>query len=399
MIAPSALLSRCLASLLLLWSWTGAACLQARVLSTEAEISLLTIAPGAELYSAFGHTAIWVHDPVARIDRVYNYGTFDFQPGKEMEFYLNFIQGRLNYRLDVETYDHFERVYHYFERSYFAQVLELTQAQKQAVYDFLETNYLPENRYYLYEFFYDNCATRVRDLFKEVLGEGLQYAEVSQPTEQTFRDLLWVYLENRHWAGFGIDLALGAVVDQPITPRQRMFLPDFLAEEFAQAKVLTPQGTKPLVAERRDLYPGEFDVEAEPWFLWPRFLFWLLALAVGWLTYRQWRGARYQAIWDRLLFGGSGLSGLVLLLLWVATIHTAPAQNYNLLWLLPTHLVAAVMLLRREPPRWGRYYWLASLVLTAIPLLGWYWLPQAFHPAFLPWMLVLVLRSFWLYQR
>ncbi len=154
-----------------------------------------------------------------------------------------------------------------------------------------------------------------------------------------------------------------------------------------------------MVAERRDLSPGEFDVEAEPWFLWPRFLFWLLALAVGWLTYRQWRGARYQAIWDRLLFGGSGLSGLVLLLLWVATIHTAPAQNYNLLWLLPTHLVAAVMLLRREPPRWGRYYWLASLVLTAIPLLGWYWLPQAFHPAFLPWMLVLVLRSFWLYQR
>lgn len=381
--------------------WIGCALLTAlplvaRQLSPRAEISLLTIDPGAELYSAFGHTAVWIHDPGLGFDRVYNYGTFDFQPGKELEFYLNFVQGRLNYRLDVETYRHFDRVYRYFKRAYFAQVLNLTQAQKQAVYDFLETNYLPENRYYLYEFFYDNCATRVRDLFKSVLGDSLRYAAVQQPTAQTHRDLLEVYLEDRYWADFGIDLALGAVVDHRVTPWERMFLPDFLADEFAQARVLTPAGEQPFVRERRDLYPGALTVQPEPWYLRPSVLFALLALAGGWLTYRQWRSQRLRLGWDVALFGLSGLGGLVLLLLWVATIHTAPAHNYNLLWLLPTHLLVAPLLLRTRRPAWLGRYFLISAALTALPILGWLFLPQQFNPAFGPWMLLLLTRSLWL---
>lgn len=374
-------------------------------LSPQAEISLLTIDPGADLYSAFGHTGVRVHDPATGFDRVYNYGTFDFQPPL-WKFYVNFMQGRLNYRLDTESYRRFERVYHYYGRAYFAQVLNLSQAQKQAVYEFMETNYLPENRYYLYEFFYDNCATRVRDLLKEVLGDSLHYYQPQEPLDMTFRDFLWLSLDKRRWAGFGIDLGIGAVVDRPITPWESMFLPEFLAVEFGKATVQTPRGEEALVATRRNLYPGTYTVTAEPWYIRPIFLFWLLfAVGLG-LTLRQWQRDRSAAelrrprvIGDVLLFTLSGFAGLVLLLLWVATIHTATVQNYNLLWLLPTHLVAGFALLRKRSPSWLHRYWQVSTLVTLVPILGWYVLPQHFNPAFLPWMLLLVMRSGYLWWR
>ncbi len=365
--------------------------LTSKTLSNRAEISLMTIAPGAELYSAFGHTAIWVSDPLSGVNTMYNYGTFDFKPDSLTQFYLNFTQGRLNYRLDTESYRQFDYVYQYFKRSYFAQVLDLNQAQKQAVYDFLENNYLPANRYYLYEFFFDNCATRVRDLFQEVLGDSLTYVGAQASMEMSFRDLLHQYLEDRRWAKFGIDLALGAVVDRDITPWESMFLPDYLATEFDSAMVSGANGDYPLVKEVRRLYEGEAAVQVEPWYVWPITLFWVLFLVVLGVSYLGWRQRNHRRITDILLFSLSGLSGLILSLLWFATIHTATVHNWNILWLLPTHLVAGLMLIR--PPKWlDKYFWLAA-VCSAIPLLTWFLLPQTFHPAFLPWMLMLLLRS------
>jgi hypothetical protein len=385
-----------LSSLLLLMlvaiPWLNAA----KPLSPRAEISVLTIAPGAELYSAFGHTGIWVHDPLGSgVNTVYNYGTFDFQEGKLLEFYLNFVSGRLNYRLDVESFRRFEYVYHYYERSYSAQVLDLDQDQKQAVYDFLETNYLPENRYYLYEFFYDNCATRVRDLFQAVLGDTLRYHAAQEPLEVTFRDLLWEYLRHRRWVGFGIDLILGADVDRPITPWESMFLPDYLAVELGQAQLQLGEEAHPLVKETRDMYQGRPAIAGEPWYLRPWFALSLLLLAVGALTYQEWqRGQRWRGL-DAALLLVSGLAGLVIFLLWFATIHTATVDNWNLLWLPPTHLVAGVLLARRQPPAWLQYYLWVSAGLTALPIVGWFFLPQAFNPAFLPWMLMLLTRCVW----
>jgi len=366
--------------------------LQARLLSPQAKISLLTIAPGEELYSAFGHTAIWVDDPITGINTVYNYGTFDFQPPL-WKFYLNFASGRLNYRLDTESYAHFERVYHYFERSYSAQVLQLTAAQKQRVYDFLEYNYLPENREYLYEFFYDNCATRVRDLFQEVLGDTLQYADYGVETDKTFRDYLWVYLKDRRWVGFGIDLLLGAAVDRPATHAEAMFLPDFLAEEFDRARLQTAsQMEKTFVRRTVQVYRGKAAVVAEPWPLRPLVICWVILGIVATFTARKWSDMQYRSGWDASLFIIAGIAGLILFLLWFATIHTATVQNYNLLWLLPTHLVAGFALLRKRRPSWLRGYFFFAAATTALPILGWFFLPQHFNPAFLPVMLLLLLR-------
>lgn len=364
----------------------------AKPLSPRAEISVLTIAPGADLYSAFGHTGIWVHDPLAGVNTVYNYGTFDFDPEKLTQFYLNFASGRLNYRLDVESFRRFEYVYHYLERGYTAQVLNLNSEQKQAAYDFLETNYLPENRYYLYEFFYDNCATRVRDLFQTVLGDSLEFQTPHQALNVTWRDLLWEYLRDRKWVGFGIDLLLGSSVDRKVTPWESMFLPDYLAVEIEEATLKTEKGKVPLVLEVREIYEGKPSIQAEPWYFRPWWIMGLLLLLVGGLTYGEWRQNRRWRGLDGALFILSGVAGLVIFLLWFTTIHTSTVNNWNLLWLLPTHLIAGALLLRKEPTIWLQYYLWVSAGLTALPILGWFFLPQAFNPAFLPWMLMLLMR-------
>ena len=143
-------------------------------ISKEARISLITISPGNQLYTRFGHSAIRINDPQQELDIVYNYGTFDFDtPG----FYTKFLRGKLLYFLSVYSFDRMVRTYEYFNQSVYEQELNLTFEQKIAVYNFLNWNYLPDNRYYLYDFFYDNCSSRIRDVFQDVVKENLDFHE------------------------------------------------------------------------------------------------------------------------------------------------------------------------------------------------------------------------------
>jgi hypothetical protein len=364
--------------------------LQSQQLSDEARISLLTIAPGEELYSAFGHSAVRVHDPRLGLDRVYNYGTFDFDPPG---FYGKFVLGKLNYRLDIEGFGRFERVYHFFRRSYREQEFNLSAEQRQALFNFLEVNYLPENRYYLYDFFFDNCATRIRDILGQVLGDSLRLRDPDAAGDSTFRDLLDVYLQDRPWPDFGIDLALGATVDRQATYSERMFLPDYLAAELSRAQVLRGGQPQPLVLRDEWLYEAPAEAAGGLWWLSPWAIWGTLLLALGLATWLGIRRGRWRRGLDVLLFSVSGLSGAILLFFWLCTDHKPAIWNLNVLWLLPTHLFFAWLLLRRKVPGWLRYYFMGSGALTALLLAGWLLLPQALNPAFIPWMLMLVLRS------
>ena len=145
----------------------------AQKLSPEAEISVLTLGPGkTELYSAYGHSAIRVNDPVYGYDAAYNYGTFDFN---QPNFYLNFTRGTLIYKLSVQDAKRFIEDYQYHDRSIVEQVLNLTPGQKQLVFDYLQNNAKPENADYYYDYFYDNCATRILYVFEEALNEEISF--------------------------------------------------------------------------------------------------------------------------------------------------------------------------------------------------------------------------------
>ena len=145
----------------------------AQTLSPTGKISLLTVSPGEELYSAFGHSALWVYDYERGIDRVYNYGTFDF---RTKGFYLKFVQGTLPYTLSVSSSYNILKGSRQSNRSVIEQELNLSSTQKEKLFLFLETNYLPENRQYLYKFFYDNCSTRLRDALVAACGDSLVYS-------------------------------------------------------------------------------------------------------------------------------------------------------------------------------------------------------------------------------
>src|ERR1041385_449800 len=172
-------------------------------LSPQAEISIITLGPWqGELYSAFGHSAIRVYDPKYPFDAFYNYGVFSFN---QPNFYLNFARGHLNYKLDVDPYAPWRDYYISYNRFVHEQILNLNAEQKQKVFDYLYWNSMPENQYYLYDYFYNNCATKLRDVIKITLKDQVQFDSTFIKTDYTIRQLTDLYLKHQPWGDLGID--------------------------------------------------------------------------------------------------------------------------------------------------------------------------------------------------
>lgn len=368
-------------------------------LSDVAQISLLTISPGDALYSTFGHSAIRIVDPKHRLDRIYNYGTFSFE---EPGFYLKFARGKLDYQLSAYPYRYAEMEYKSERRSVIEQVFRLTPAMKNAIYRFLEINYLPENRRYRYDFFFDNCATRIRDVFEKVLDDSLRLY-LNTGRQLTFRQYLDIYLVSHPFSDFGIDLGLGARADRVATPRQAMFLPDFLYESFDQASIRIGGQWQPLVAKRDTLLWYDEPQRMEKAFPLPAVIFWTLLLLMAVLTVTEYRAIPWVTKllrWmDGLIFSLVGLLGVVIALLWFATDHKVTPDNWNLLWALPTHLMVGIVVLLDKKPAWIRWYYLLTTAITVFILVGWQWIPQEFHPAIIPIILLLGGRALWRYRQ
>ena len=185
-------------------------------------LSLLTCAPGEEIYSLFGHTAIRYEDPVNGIDAVFNYGLFSFNTPN---FILRFSLGETDYQLGATDYAHFAAEYAFDGRSVWQQTLNLSKEEKAELIRLLQENYLHENRVYRYNFFYDNCATRPRDKIEESIDGKVIYPAEPQDGSLSFRDIVHQYCKGHPWARFGIDLCIGSEADRPITQRQMMFAP------------------------------------------------------------------------------------------------------------------------------------------------------------------------------
>jgi hypothetical protein len=358
-------------------------------LSPKAELSVLTCAPGSELYSIFGHSSIRVHDPVQRFDWVFNYGTFDFStPG----FGVKFVQGKLPYYLLSYSMRNFMAEYEADLRSVREQVLRLTDAQKEAMLQALKRNELPENKFYLYDFFYDNCASRERDLIRNTLGDKLRLKAPAGKAYGSYRSLIHPYLHDLPWTDFGIQLILGLPTDNVAGLEGGVFLPDHLFDVFAASEVMEDGGWKPLVRETRPLYNAPPVVKPALGFLGPWIVMWLVLAVAATISFLPFGNARGFRVFDTLLFGATGLLGILLLLFWVATDHEATHANLNLIWALPTHLFFAVAVWVR---RWNhlvtKYAFGAAGLLILFLLANWF-LPQSFHPAIYPLVAAMTLR-------
>lgn len=351
-------------------------------LSPDARIFLLTATPGDELYSVFGHSAIRVTDPFYGLDEVYNYGTFDFDTPN---FYLKFVRGQLFYKLSVVPHEYFLLEYRYEGRGISEQVLNLSQKEKQDIYDFLQVNRQPGNEYYLYDFFYDNCATRIRDIVEIHLAPD--WGDDPVPDyRRSFRDMLKPYLAYKPWARFGIDLVLGVPSDRKATPWHYMFLPDEMFLAFAQAR---HENGRPLV-DRYSLVLEQTFTPEKPSFFTPVFAAWLLLL-LGVLSLFKIRIAR---VFDKIYFSLLGIIGLVIMSLWFLSDHTATNANMNLLWALPTHLYFIFKGNMIYPIGIPRHYFKIVFLLNLALLIFWPILPQALHPAFIPLILLSAIKAF-----
>lgn len=361
-------------------------------LSPRASVSILTCAPGDELYSVFGHTAIRVTDPVQEIDLVFNYGTFDF--GTPF-FYLKFGHGTLDYILSVTTFRQFMQEYFITGRSVWEQILELPAGDKNWLFSALLENAQPQNRAYRYDFFYDNCATRVRDVVLEPVEEALVVSGQTPPAPATFRRAIRPYLAQKPWIRLGIDLVLGTPADAETDLWSLMFLPDYLMSGFATLELHSAGENRPLVGETTQLL--EFNQSAPSGEgLSPMLTLWLLAVVLLFVTLAGYYGV-WRALWlNPLLFVTVGLLGVLIGYLSFVSQHVATGHNWNFLWANPLWL-----LLVTNVNRWWKRLLGWGLLGGMLFLLLFFWsLPQQLPLELIPvWLLLSARLALWLLRK
>ncbi len=306
-------------------------------LSDKAEISLLSYNPVNEIYTIFGHSGVRVFDPERQINIVFNYGMFDYAAPN---FTLNFIKGKLNYSLGVQNFSQVVQYSDYRNQTLYEQVLNLDKEQKQIVYAFLQNNYKPENRYYMYDFFFDNCATRIRDILDTTLTSTLSYDKTTVTKNLSYRELIQEFTQTQPWLAFGINLIFGLPTERKATFEEQMFLPGYLYESFAVGTITTADTTRSLVRMTRPVHIAD-EIKAETDFsVTPNLLFWFL-FGLSLILNITIRKSKITKIWNGIFMLIAGLSGLIFLVMWFGTEHIPVKNNLNVIWAFPTHLIAA----------------------------------------------------------
>ncbi|MBK7869420.1 MAG: DUF4105 domain-containing protein [Saprospiraceae bacterium] len=342
-------------------------------------ISLITGSPGNELYSTFGHSAIRVQNVMTGEDILYNYGTFDFDTPN---FYIKFIRAKLLYMLSIDRTIDLARYYQRENRSITEQVFNLSNEQEMRLMNFLIWNYLPKNRGYKYDFFYNNCATVIRDIFEN--RYGIEY-NIKENQNITFRELLDEYLYKSPWSDFGIDLILGLPADKKADFRNQMFLPDYLASNLAQATI----DGRPLMQAAEILQP-KMEVSSRTG-LTPMLVFVILALIAIIITLSK--NQIVKNIFDIIIFSACGLAGLFFLFMWFGTDHIATKGNWNVLWLNPLYIISIIGIMRKSNKKWLRISFAVYATILWLLLLTWGWFPQQFNMAVIPILITLIVRS------
>ena len=363
---------------------------QERELSPLSKISLLTVGIADELQSKFGHTAIRVQDATNGMDIVFGYGGFDF---KAPFFYFKFTTGKLDYSMTGSHYNNFLASYKIENRWVLEQQLNLTLAQRNQLFDFLENNYKEENRNYKYDFLFDNCATKVPEVFKAVYSDDIEFNYDYLKKTATFRQLIHETLQTNSWATFGIDLALGSVIDREATPWEHQFLPLYVKEQFKHISI----NGKPIVKDEELVLKNKPISKNTNFLLSP--LFWLLVLLilVVSLSYLDFKKEKRSRWLDFILFFMTGMAGLIICFLWFATNHSSTKMNFNILWAFPLNLVVAFVLLKKKAPAsWVSNYLWALIALNVITILLWVLKIQVFSPLIILILLALEVRYLFL---
>lgn len=359
-------------------------------MSAYAEVSVLTIGPGDQLNDAFGHSGIRIKDPIYKLDVVFDYGRYDFSA---KGFYINFAKGQLDYQIGWENFDRFLNYYSTQQRRVVSQTLDLNQNEIQRLFNRLQLNILPQNKIYAYDFFYNNCATKIKDDLIEISDDSIQFLPSKEFKPLTFRGLIRTHVPSNSWGGFGIDLALGSVIDQKATIEQHMFLPSYMKDVLGTSKY--KNSAKNIVKKTMVLnelqkpYPNSFWTS-------PLLVFGILSLLSLYITLRNYNSGVRSISLDVILFSTTGLIGVVLIWLWFATDHSATAYNYNLLWAFVFNLMFIPTILKNTVNIRFVGYLKLLVILLLLMILHWITGVQTFNIGIIPLWLALFFRYLYL---
>ena len=350
-------------------------------------VSLLTISPYSRaVWTYFGHTALRVSDPDRNIDWVFNWGTFD---NSKWDFVFKFMEGKTDYYLSAPPFQAVIPYYAEEEVTLTEQILNIPDSEKEALYKSLQINFLPENVNYRYNFVFDNCTTRPRDIIEKFCGGTLIYPEQTQPV--TFRRLFHQYTKPYPWTEFGIDCIIGSGADSLISYRNELFLPEKLMDALNHSVIKFPDGSEqPVVLSSKTILQSP-DSQPARLELWDRpfevgiavFILYLVLAIAGYIKQYRFR------LPFALLFFVAGAGGCIVAMLNFFSLHPCVQQNWNILWLHPLHFIACAGFFFRKSYRWMRWYHAVNFVLLSSFLLGWHWIPQELNKAAIPFILSL----------
>jgi hypothetical protein len=347
---------------------------------------LLTCGPGTETYSIYGHSALRIVIPEKHIDAVYNWGVFDFDTPN---FVWKFAKGRLDYMISEETANSFLSVYNFEHRYVVSQKININSKETQTLLELINENIKPENRKYRYDFFYDDCSTRIRDLLEKAVGEKLMYPPAEPGKNPTFRDMVARYQNPYPWLRFGVDLIMGSTADKKAVFRDKMFLPIDMKDGLSKAVVRRSDKMIPLLQNPETILDFEAPVVKQNFFISPPFIFTLaiiVILILAGLT-KSWRIIRIIDIIIYLVF--SSLSILMIFFNFF-TDHQQMKWNLNIIWLNPIIIICLVMLiLNKTGTIWFRIVFYISSVFLVLQFV----LPQDFNIAFSLLTIIILIRS------
>ena len=314
----------------------------------DVEVSLLTCGPGNEVYSLFGHTAIRVCQPSRGMDIVVNYGMFSF---RQKYFIARFILGLTDYQMGITSFDDFKAEYEYEQRWVFEQTLNLTSKEKSALLQAIDQNYKPENVTYRYNFFYNNCTTKARDLIAANIDGKIKYNSATSEYP-SFRELCHSKTSSHRWSQFGNDLLLGIQADLPTNINEQQFLPENLEDDISNTTI---GANRKLVSHEEYIIPKDISASAAPDSLpSPRALAIVIAIIIIGVSLIEYFWSKNLWLTDAILMPVIGLAGMILFVM-IFSKHPAVNINFQILILNPIALFMAIPMVMKQ--RKGMLTW------------------------------------------
>ena len=361
-------------------------------LSVYSEVSVITVGPGNELFEAFGHSAFRIKDPVLKLDLVYNYGMFDFNAPN---FYLNFVKGDLLYQLGRYPFHYFEESNKRDKRWMKSQVLNLTQEQKQHYFEFLEINASPQNASYFYDPYFDNCASKLRDVSNTILGDKITLSDDYVTENLSLRQLMNKEIPWNTWGSFGINLALGSRLDKVATASEYMYLPDYVYTAFKSGTIFNKNQQEEIVKNETTILDFK-EIKQKIIVLNPLVVFSIISFFGLFITYHDFKRKKRTKWLDFTLFFFTGIIGFLIIYLWFFTNHSTAPNNFNILWCFPMNLFIGFLLMNNQPKKWIKKYLLFLLILFILIPFVWIFKIQLFPKAAIPFFVLLFVRYFFL---